>query len=84
MKYLVTGGCGFIGGHIVDELTEGGHSVVVIDNLSSEGSDSFYFNESRNVSYHKVDIRDFEKILPLFDGIDTVFHLAAESRINRF
>jgi UDP-glucose 4-epimerase len=82
MRYLVTGGCGFIGGHIVDQLVENGHEVIVIDNLSSDSSEGFHFNKSENVSYHNIDIRDFEKILPLFTDVECVFHLAAESKIQ--
>lgn len=82
MKHLVTGGCGFIGGHIVDELIKQGHSVIVIDDLSSEGTDKFHFNNSNFVSYHHLDIRNFDEIFPLFENVDTVFHLAAESRIQ--
>ena len=36
MKYVVTGGCGFIGSHIVEALAEEGHEVVVVDNLSGD------------------------------------------------
>lgn len=82
MKCLVTGGCGFIGSHLVDSLVKEGHIVVVIDNLSAESNETFYYNQSPSVSYHKIDILDYEKILPLFQGIDVVFHLAAESRIQ--
>lgn len=82
MNFLVTGGCGFIGSHLVDELVKQNHTVVVIDNLSSESNEKFYYNESPLVSYHHIDILDYEKILPLFKNIDTVFHLAAESRIQ--
>lgn len=80
MRYLVTGGCGFIGSNLVDKLINNGHEVIVIDNLSSESNEEFYFNE--RAIYHHIDIRDFDSILPLFEGVDTVFHLAAESRIQ--
>lgn len=82
MKYLVTGGCGFIGSHLIDELVAKGNHVVVIDNLSSESNETFYYNSSHLVDYHKLDILDYEKIMPLFNGVDAVFHLAAESRIH--
>ena len=42
MKYLVTGGAGFIGSNIVDSLIELGHEVIVIDNESSESHDYFF------------------------------------------
>lgn len=80
MKMIVTGGAGFIGSHIVDKLVELGHDVTVIDNESSEFNLQFYYNES--ATYHKLDIADYEAIRPLFDGVDYVFHLAAESRIQ--
>jgi UDP-glucose 4-epimerase len=79
MKALVTGGCGFIGGHIVDELISRGFEVTVIDNESSPFHEKFYYNSS--AEYHKLNILD-DKIDKLFDGIDYVFHLAAESRIQ--
>ena len=82
MNCLVTGGCGFIGSHLVDSLLKVGHKVTVIDNLSAESNEVFYFNQSTLVSYHEIDILDYEKIFPLFNGIDVVFHLAAESRIQ--
>jgi UDP-glucose 4-epimerase len=80
MKCLVTGGAGFIGSHIVDRLIAEGHSVVVIDNESSEVHDQFYFNSA--AEYHKLDIVDYEGTKKLYEGVDIVFHLAAESRIQ--
>jgi len=80
MKAVVTGGCGFIGSHMVDELILEGHSVKVIDNLSSECHDQFYYNEE--AEYFHDDISDYSAIEHLFEDIDCVFHFAAESRIQ--
>ena len=80
MKSIVTGGAGFIGSHLVDKLIELGHEVIVIDNESSTVHDHFYYNDK--ASYHKIDIADYCGIRPLFEGVDFVFHLAAESRIQ--
>ena len=80
MKSLVTGGAGFIGSHIVDKLIELGHEVVVIDNESAQSNEEFYWNNK--AQNYKYDIRDYEKTRPLYDDVDYVFHLAAESRIQ--
>jgi len=80
MRALVTGGAGFIGSNIVDELLNRGHEVIVIDNESAEENDRFYWNNK--AKNHKIDICDYEKIEPLFEGVDWVFHLAAQSRIQ--
>ncbi len=80
MKSLVTGGAGFIGSNLVDKLIELGHDVIVIDNESAESNEQFYWNDK--AQNYKYDIRDYENTRPLYDGVDYVFHLAAESRIQ--
>lgn len=78
MKSLVTGGCGFIGSHMVDKLLAEGHEVAVIDNCST--------GRMENLEHHKgnaklqiinEDICNYDKIAPLFTGVDWVFHFAA-------
>lgn len=77
---LVTGGAGFIGSHIVDRLIEIGHDVICIDNESSECHESFYWNE--NAKNYKYDVCNYDLIEPLFLGVDYVFHLASDARIQ--
>lgn len=79
-KIIVTGGCGFIGSHIVDRLVDLNHQIIVIDDLSASENEKFYFNEK--AEYHKIDICEKDKMEPLFGNVDYVFHLAAESRIQ--
>ena len=77
-KILVTGGAGFIGSHVVDRLVADGHEVVVIDNLST--GDKNFVNPK--AIFHEQDICEWEKIAPLFKGIEAVFHLAADPRLQ--
>jgi len=80
MKSIVTGGAGFIGSNLVDQLLDLGHDVVVIDNEYSEAHDHFYWNSK--AKNYKLDIRDYKNTRSLYDGVDYVFHIAAESRIQ--
>jgi UDP-glucose 4-epimerase len=80
MKYLVTGGAGFIGSNIVDKLISLGHDVVCIDNESAECHEQFYWNyKAQN---YKHDICDYDLVAPLFKDIDCVFHVASDARIQ--
>lgn len=79
MKCLVTGGCGFIGSHIVDRLIDDGHEVIVLDNFSAN-NETFYMDD--RAMYVKQDIANYPFTRTFYDGVDVVFHLAAESRVQ--
>ncbi len=73
MKYIVTGGAGFIGSNLVDALILAGQEVHIIDNLSGGKKE----NLNTKAIFHEADIRNLEEIKALFNGMDGVFHLAA-------
>ena len=80
MKSLVTGGAGFIGSNLIDTLLGIGHTVVCVDNESSDAHDKPYWNnDSVNI---RGDIRDYNLMSSAMKGVDFVFHLAAEARIQ--
>ena len=78
-KSLVTGGAGFIGSHIVDYLIYLNHDVVVVDNHSAN-NDKFYGNV--RAEHVDADITDYSAMSAAMEGVDYVFHLAAESRLQ--
>jgi len=80
MKYLVTGGAGFIGSNLVDKLISLGHDVICIDDESAECHEQFYWNDK--AQNYKYDICDYDLIAPLFKDIDCVFHVASDARIQ--
>ena len=80
MNCLVTGGAGFIGSNLVDKLIDLGHSVICIDNESAECHEQFYWNSKAN--NYKYDICDYDQIEHLFNGVDCVFHIASDARIQ--
>ena len=78
MISLVTGGSGFIGSHMVDRLLAEGHEVRVVDNYSTgRPSNLDHQRGNPNLMVLEADICDREKVAPLFDGVDWVFHFAA-------
>ncbi len=81
MKILVTGGAGFIGSHIVDQLLRAGHTVVVLDNLSSGRRENIP-PEARLI---EADITDFPTVTDLFakEQPEIVYHLAAQIDVRQ-
>lgn len=78
MKYLVTGGAGFIGSHVVDQLLKDGHQVRVIDNFSTGRPQNLaHQKDNRNFELAEADISDFSAIKRQFEDMDVVIHLAA-------
>jgi UDP-glucose 4-epimerase len=76
MKYLITGGSGFIGSHLAERLLDQGHSVTVIDNLST-GSDNNLSKVKNNVEFHHGNVLDKPLMEKLIAESDYVVHLAA-------
>jgi len=75
---LVTGGAGFIGSHIVEQLLSMNHEVVVVDNEYSDNDKFHWRKETYNVN---IDITD-KALKNAFTNVDYVFHCAAEARIG--
>ncbi len=83
MKYLITGGAGFIGSHIVDRLMSEGHKVRVYDNFST-GRQIFIRQhlKNRNFELVKADLSNIRKLKESMKGIESVFHLAAHADVK--
>lgn len=82
MKSVITGGAGFIGSHLAEELIERGHHVVVLDNLDGGNLDNLRLID-RHQRFHfvKADICESSQIAPFIEGADFVFHLAGVADI---
>ena len=80
-RYLVTGGCGFIGSHLADRLVQQGHRVVVVDNLYA-GFEKFVPEGAEFVNADISNWAQLSKHFSQFQFVDTVFHFAACSRIQ--
>jgi nucleoside-diphosphate-sugar epimerase len=82
MRYLVTGGAGFIGSNTVDELVRRGHGVVVLDDLSA-GKDENLAEIRNKITFVKGSINDLETIQKAAQQADYIIHLAARTSVPR-
>ncbi len=74
MRILVTGGCGFIGSHLVDKLVSTGNEVIIVDNKEN--------NRNEKAKYYIYSILNQEKLDSIMNGIDIVYHLAALTSVK--
>ena len=81
MKILVTGGAGFIGSHVADLLVKEGHSVVIVDNLSSGSKD----NINPRAKFYHQDLGNWQEIEKIFleEEPEIVYHLAAQIDVRK-
>ena len=81
MKYVVTGGAGFIGSNLVDELIKNGHDIHIIDNFSSGKKENC--NPKARIHFYDISKSKYlKKISEIINGCDGVFHCAASARVQ--
>jgi UDP-glucose 4-epimerase len=81
-KIIVTGGAGFIGGHIVEALSGQGRQVIIYDNMhTGSGRNIELLQQEYGVEFIKGDILDEDLLQATFKGAETVYHLAALSSV---
>ena len=78
MKILVTGGAGFIGSHVCENLLDRGHEVIVLDDLSTGTLDNLASVQNK-ITFCQSRVEDFD--FDLLDGVDSVIHLAAQASV---
>ena len=80
--FIVTGGCGFIGSHMVDKLISLGYKVIVLDNLLSGNIE----NLNENAIFENIDITNYDllkDVINKYDNVDGIFHFAALERTQQ-
>ncbi len=77
MRILVTGGAGFIGSHLANQLHQRGHYVRVIDDLSTGDPNRL----TSGINFNRGDVRDIPRLWSLLQGVEVVYHLAARASV---
>lgn len=81
-RTLVTGGAGFIGGHLVDRLVHDRHDVIVLDNMRRGRASTLEQHlRAGDIGLVEGDIRDAGLLANVMRGVETVYHLAAQSNV---
>jgi UDP-glucose 4-epimerase len=84
MKYIVTGGAGFIGSHISEYLSMNGHEVIIFDNLfTGKKQNIHHLLEKKMVSFVEGSVTDIHAFKKVADGVDGIFHEAAIASVPR-
>ena len=81
MKYVVTGGAGFIGSHITEKLVERGDTTTVIDNMNT-GKEENLESVRDKINFVKGDILDIDLLENITKDVDGVFHQAALASVQ--
>ncbi|MCD6110545.1 MAG: GDP-mannose 4,6-dehydratase [Thermoplasmata archaeon] len=82
-RVLVTGGAGFIGSHLVEELLKRGREVAVVDDLSAGKLEYLEgVMDHPNMDFHKLDILRTEELKEFMGGVEVVYHLAANPEVR--
>ena len=81
MKYVVTGGAGFIGSHLAEKLIDDGHTVSIVDNLNT-GKEKNLESVKDKIQFLKGSILDYELLDKMTRGVDGVFHQAALASVQ--
>lgn len=82
-RVLITGGCGFIGRQVLQDLLESGHSVAVLDNLVEQVHGDLPPRKDPRAEYFFGDLRDRDLVRRALKGADSVIHLAAEVGVGQ-
>jgi UDP-glucose 4-epimerase len=82
MRILVTGGAGFIGGHLVESLLKQGHTVRVVDNLSTGNLDNLIAVRGQ-IEFILGDVSDIQTAMQVAEGMDAISHQAAVPSVPR-
>ena len=83
MKFLVTGGAGFIGKHLIVELLRDDHNITIFDNFSSSSKNDVVHLLENGVNLVTGDILDYDLLLKSMSNYDFVIHLAAQTSVSR-
>jgi UDP-glucose 4-epimerase len=84
MKAAVTGGAGFIGSHLVDQLLDEGNTVTVIDNMSTGSMKNLgHLSKNPNLTIRRADIAHLRTLEKILRRHDVVFHMAASANMRR-